>query len=241
MAKNKQPKKYPSRIRYEQANPTISFRLPRETRSRLESQMQALGWSPADWVKNHLDQNDRLANARAESLSRQRDGLGRDIEAKLQEQARLQRLIKERNRELRTPVAARRAEMLREVEAERQRKLKALVIKLIRLGGEVEARKAEMRQLDDIILGRRKDLGLLDQALANRQLLVDQLSEQAMEIVRSKGVTAVACLNCPGYLSVSSMFTFIADMASKIASSDKAAEVPSSTTQTVTKHGDGSG
>ena len=241
MAKNKQPQKYPSRIKYEQANPTISFRLPRETRNRLASQIQVLDWSPADWVKNHLDQDDRLANDRATSLSRQRDGLGRDIEAKLQELVRLQRLIKERNRELRTPVVERRAVMLREVEAERQRKLKALGIEFSRVAAEVEARKTEMLQINDTILSTQKELGLLDQALTNRQPLVEQMAERAIEIARSKGVPAVACQSCPGYLYARSMFNFIADMSTKMSSSKKPAVMHDSTTQTVPKQGDGNG
>ena len=252
MIRKKQINKCPSRVRYEQTNPVISFRLPQETHAELLTQIKVLGGSFAAWVKEHMRQDNERASARAECLARERDGLGHDIKMKLQVLAKLSRLAEEHKRVISAPIEARQAEMLKEVEAERQVQLKALSNELLltqfssekeltRLNQEIEVKKAESHQLGSTILAKRKDLGLLDQALANRQLLVEQLVNQAMEIARSKGVPAVACQSCPGYLYVSSMFSFIADMSSKIESSKKPPVVPGSTTQTVPKQGDGNG
>jgi hypothetical protein len=141
-------KKKPSRIRYEQAHPTVSFRIGRPTYGRLKATMVTLGQSFGDWVKEHLDQDDQRVKARAEVLARHRNGLGRDIEGKRQELAKLDWLIQERNKELTAPVGLRRAEMLKEVEAERQRRLKTLEMELLLAQS---SRRKELVRLD---LGR---------------------------------------------------------------------------------------
>ena len=61
MSKKKQLKKLPSRLKYDQANPTFSFRLPLETHTRLLDDVRTLGQSFAEWVKDHLDQDDKRA------------------------------------------------------------------------------------------------------------------------------------------------------------------------------------
>lgn len=68
MSTKKQTKKRPSRLKYEQANPTVPFRLPRETYGQLVSHIQVLWQSFGDWMKNHLDQDDARARARAEAI-----------------------------------------------------------------------------------------------------------------------------------------------------------------------------
>lgn len=142
--------------------------------------------------------------------------------------------------------------MLKEVDAERQVQLKTLSNELLlarfnseneltRLNKDIEGKKAELHQLESTVLAKRKELGLLDQMLANRKLLVEQAAKKAMDMVQSKGVPAVICFKCPGYFWVSSMTKIAIDMASKIESSKKPPVVPGSTTQPIPKQGDGNG
>ncbi|MBA7631978.1 hypothetical protein ES703_39518 [subsurface metagenome] len=46
--------KPPSRIRYEQSHPSISFRLDRDTRDLLKQRLEDLGGSAADFIKESL-------------------------------------------------------------------------------------------------------------------------------------------------------------------------------------------
>lgn len=226
MPRKKQGKKTPSRLRYEQANPTVSFRLPREIRARLESQMEAPGLSPAQWVQQHLDQDDARANMRAEILARERGGLGRDIDEKRQELARLDHLIGERDKKLLASVEVRRTEMLKEVDLERNRRLKAveydvslertsLNSELSRWQQENEAKEAEARRLGEVVAARQAELSKLGQALSNRQRLLEELVKQALEIARSQGAPAVYCLSCPGYKVVRSALDILPALAAK--------------------------
>ena len=97
MARSKPMKTKPSRARYEEANPTMSFRLPREIRDRLVAHLKALGQSFAGWVKDHLDQDEARAKARAEVLAEQRGNLARELK-------RLERLIEQRQLQLDVPI-----------------------------------------------------------------------------------------------------------------------------------------
>ena len=109
VAKHKAGRKKPSRARYENAHPTISFRLPLETHRRLIEQMQALRLSAAAWVKDHLDQDDRRAEARAEILAGRRDNLKRELE-------KLERLVEQRKQELEAPIEEERARLRKNLE-----------------------------------------------------------------------------------------------------------------------------
>ena len=188
MRRKKQINKCPSRVRYEQNNPVVSFRLTRETHAELLAQIDVQGGSFTAWVKDHMRQDNERANARAECLARERDNIGQQIKRKLRVLAKLSRRVDEYERVISAPVETRQAEMLKEVEAERQVRLKALSNELLlakfssenertRLNQEIESKKAVSRQLDSTILAKRKDVGLLDKALANRQPLLEQLAE----------------------------------------------------------------
>jgi hypothetical protein len=109
MPRHRPTRKKPSRARYEETHPTISFRLPVETHSRLMEQMQALGLSAAGWVKSHLDQDDRRVEARAQVLAERRGNLRRELE-------RLEHLIERRNEELKAPIDEEKARLQRKLE-----------------------------------------------------------------------------------------------------------------------------
>jgi hypothetical protein len=117
MARRRAGRKKPSRARYEQAHPTISFRLPLETHGRLLEQMQALGLSAAAWVKVHLDQDDRRANARAELLAGRRDNLRQELE-------RLEQLVERRKRELEAPIGQEKARLRKNLEGWHQEEVR---------------------------------------------------------------------------------------------------------------------
>jgi hypothetical protein len=109
MARRRPARKKPSRARYEEAHPTISFRLPIETRRRLTEAMRALGLSAAAWIKSHLDQDDRRVEARAQLLAERRGNLRRELE-------RLEHLIERRNQELKAPFDEEKAHLQRKLE-----------------------------------------------------------------------------------------------------------------------------
>jgi|GEM_PF-3477436 len=69
MAKKKKKKTSPSRIKYEQEHPTISFRLDKETYTRLKKHLQGTGHSYADFNKDALGREESLINERVEMLA----------------------------------------------------------------------------------------------------------------------------------------------------------------------------
>ena len=109
MAKHKPRRKKPSRARYEDAHPTISFRLPLETHRRLIEQMQAQGLSAAAWIKDHLDQDDTRAEVRAEVLAGRRDNLKRELE-------KLEYLVEQRKQKLEAPIEEEKARLRKNLE-----------------------------------------------------------------------------------------------------------------------------
>jgi len=58
MAKNKAIKKKPSRIRYEEQHPTVSFRLPKGLYDKLKSHISDRGISFADFIKEALGEQE---------------------------------------------------------------------------------------------------------------------------------------------------------------------------------------
>ena len=61
--------KAPSRARYEQANPTLTVRIPRAAYDRVMVLRDASGLSLAEWVKRWLDSTETNEEARAEGRS----------------------------------------------------------------------------------------------------------------------------------------------------------------------------
>ena len=53
---------YPSQIRYQEKNPTVSFRLPKEIKEQLKEIAKKQGVSLSDWLKNFFNKklNDEL-------------------------------------------------------------------------------------------------------------------------------------------------------------------------------------
>ena len=233
MSKKKQAKKLPSRIKYDQANPIFSCRLPRETHTRLMDDVRTLGHSFGGWVKDHLDRDDKQAKAVAETLARKRDDLGRDIKDKRRELIHLNALIAQRDKQLSVPIETRRAEIQREVDNERQSRMAALEnelqmmawsrqMDLAPLSEELEAKKEEIAELTRTIFKREIELAKIDRALANREALVSQMAEQAMEMARRQGVPAVACFSCPGYQWFRSFSSILTAMAPRTGTSENA-------------------
>jgi len=67
MAKrNKRP---PSRKRYEEEHPTLSFRLDKETHQRLKQYLQDAGCSLADFVKDAVNKEESMVKKRVEMLA----------------------------------------------------------------------------------------------------------------------------------------------------------------------------
>jgi len=64
MAKPNKSKKSPSRKRYEEEHPTISFRLDRETRKNLKEHLDGTGCSFADFVKDSLGREKSMIEKR---------------------------------------------------------------------------------------------------------------------------------------------------------------------------------
>ena len=74
MVKDKKRKKPPSRKKYEEEHPTLSFRLDRETREHLKEHLAGTGCSVADFVKDNLGREESMVEKRVEILaSRQMD------------------------------------------------------------------------------------------------------------------------------------------------------------------------
>jgi predicted RNA-binding Zn-ribbon protein involved in translation (DUF1610 family) len=74
MARSSKSKKSPSRKRYEEKNPTISFRLDRGTQKHLKEHLEGTGCSFADFIKDTLGGEKSMVEKRVEMLaSRQAD------------------------------------------------------------------------------------------------------------------------------------------------------------------------
>lgn len=69
MAKHKANRKPPSRKRYEEEHPTVSFRLDRETHERLREHLKGTGYSFADFVKDALGREESMIEKRVEMLA----------------------------------------------------------------------------------------------------------------------------------------------------------------------------
>ena len=75
MKGRKGKQKPPSRQKYEQENPTISFRLPKALKERLIRYLSAAGQSFADFVKSILDNEEALVKERVNALVKKRFGV----------------------------------------------------------------------------------------------------------------------------------------------------------------------
>jgi len=69
MAKAKKRKKPPSRKKYEEEYPTLSFRLKKETKERLREHLKGTGCSPADFVEDALGREESVVEKRVEMLA----------------------------------------------------------------------------------------------------------------------------------------------------------------------------
>lgn len=74
MAGRKGKPKPPSRRKYEQENPTISFRLTKEDKGRLMRHLAASGQSPAGFIKSILDQEEALVEERINACVKKQFG-----------------------------------------------------------------------------------------------------------------------------------------------------------------------
>lgn len=69
MAKNKMHRKKPSRKRYEEEHPTVSFRLDRETYDGLKEHLAGTSCSFADFIKDALGREKSMVEKRVEMLA----------------------------------------------------------------------------------------------------------------------------------------------------------------------------
>lgn len=69
MAKKAEVVPKPSRKRYEEKHPTVSFRLDKETYSRLKQHLAASGCSFAAFVKDSLGREESMVQKRVEALA----------------------------------------------------------------------------------------------------------------------------------------------------------------------------
>jgi len=71
MAKKKR-RKPPSRKKYEQENPTISFRAPKRTKEHLAKHLEGTGQSVSDFVEDALGREESMVEKRVEMLASSR-------------------------------------------------------------------------------------------------------------------------------------------------------------------------
>ncbi len=103
-------KKKPSRSRYEESHPTVSFRVDRDVCQHFKDHLHATGQSGSEFLKASLDQNEARINARVEELAGRRDNLKQQL-------LNLERLIEERREKLEAPIKEERARRRSELEA----------------------------------------------------------------------------------------------------------------------------
>jgi predicted DNA-binding protein len=72
MTKSRGSRKSPSRRRYEERRPTLSFRLDIEDKERLKEHLEGTGCSPADFVKDALGREEAMVDKRVEILASRR-------------------------------------------------------------------------------------------------------------------------------------------------------------------------
>lgn len=102
-------KKKPSRSRYEESNPTLSFRVNRDVYQRFKGHIRATGQSGSEFLRVALDQEEARVNARVEELAGRQDNLKQQL-------GNLERLIKERRNKLEAPIKEEKARRHRELE-----------------------------------------------------------------------------------------------------------------------------
>jgi hypothetical protein len=69
MVKDRKRKKPPSRKKYEEEHPTLSFRLDRETQEHLKEHLVGTECSVADFVKDNLGREESMVEKRIETLA----------------------------------------------------------------------------------------------------------------------------------------------------------------------------
>ena len=72
--KKKRKHKTSSRARYEQENPTISFRAPKRTKERLAKHLEGTGQSVSDFVEDALGREESMVEKRVEMLASRQAG-----------------------------------------------------------------------------------------------------------------------------------------------------------------------
>ncbi|MBA7641152.1 hypothetical protein ES703_48825 [subsurface metagenome] len=103
-------KKKPSRSRYEESNPTLSFRVKRDVYQRFKDHIRATGQSQSEFLTAALDQEEARVNARVKELAGRRDNLKQQLLS-------LEHLIEERRKQLEVPIQKERARRRRDLEA----------------------------------------------------------------------------------------------------------------------------
>jgi len=78
MAKAKKSTKPPSRKRYDEEHPTVSFRLDKQTHRRLKEHLEETNCSPADFIKDGLGRDQPMTERRVEELAAKQMGPSRD-------------------------------------------------------------------------------------------------------------------------------------------------------------------
>jgi hypothetical protein len=198
-------KKKPSRVRYEQAHPTVSFRISRPTYERLKAAIGALGQSFGGWVKDHLDGDDRRASARAETLAKYRDGLGKEIERKLQTLARLEQQIKEREQQLKVPFEEEKARKLKEAERYGENLKASYQFALLDKQAELDRLEARERERRAQLAGIKRQVTeatrLLEMTQKQQAALEAAMVERVIEQCRKRPelFRRLYCEACPGY------------------------------------------
>ena len=224
MAKGKKGKvKSPSRLRYEAANPPLTMRLPLELHNRLKDTLAATGWTSAQWVRVHLEEDESRAEVFAGRLAEERDGLGGQVRARRRELAGVEDRLKERRVEIAASVEEERQRMMermeQQVEEERQRRLKDLDREIRRVRedriSEVHDLEARAEELTTQVQQAQVALVRVDMQLRNKEGAVKELAREALDMLRSQGYPYLACVNCPGY----PWLKLVADMASRVSRS----------------------
>ena len=224
MSKGKKGKrKSPSRLRYEAANPPLTMRLPVELHNRLKDALTITGWTSAQWMRMHLEEDESRAEAFAKRLAEERDGLGEQVRAGRRELAGVEGRLKERQAEIVASVEEERQRMMermeQQVEQERQRRLGELEQEMRRVReerfSEMHDLEARAEELTTQAQQAQVSLVRVEMRLRNREETVKELAQEGLKMLRDQGIPYLACVNCPGYR----WLKLVTDMASRVSGS----------------------
>jgi len=188
-------KKPPARARYEASHPTISVRVPQAVYDHYKEVLGTSRLSGSAWFKARLAEDEAAAASIARALAKERDGLGRQVEALKRERQQTSQELEERRRQLAASAQEEKEKLLEEAKAEVEREASRLRRTYEQELGDLQN---EIAEADDALSARRIAVIKLDLQIRNRDGTIRQLAEEAMQRLRAQGIPYMACATCPG-------------------------------------------